>query len=329
MAALDLCSASFADYLKQDISVFEMDLSNTSLVDVMYSYEKFKQTNSPGYSLLGVIHNLEKLQTLMGVGSIKPRQVTDIFYAQFQSWLAQKDLRPSTINSYCAQIKAALTWAIKYSCPVSPTYDAFTPNVSYHVKTIALSLDEVSHIAHYDLRTLKCRADRRDTFEKVKDMFVLSCNLGQRHSDMIRISPSNFNRNVFQCIQQKTGSHAVVDIDRFALFPKMTYQILEKYNYQPPYPGDLSTFDRRIRQLLSAIGEEFAEEVVHEYKQQGEIKTVKKPVWQMIGSHTARRTFVSNNVYRGIPEYQIRKCSGHADSRSFTKYICSTDGFEG
>ena len=34
--------------------------------------------------------------------------------------------------------------------------------------------------------------------ERVRDMFVLLCNLGQRYSDIRRISPENFERNLFR-----------------------------------------------------------------------------------------------------------------------------------
>ena len=78
---------------------------------------------------------------------------------------------------------------------------------------------------------LAYRAYRR-TLERVRDMFVLLCNLGQRYSDIRRISPENFERNLFRIIQQKTGNKAVVDIDRYAIVPKLTYSLLKKYGYR-------------------------------------------------------------------------------------------------
>ena len=46
-------------------------------------------------------------------------------------------------------------------------------------------------------KMLKMRRNKIETLEKVRDMFVLSCNLGQRYSDMVRISPENFkNKNI-------------------------------------------------------------------------------------------------------------------------------------
>lgn len=56
-------------------------------------------------------------------------------------------------------------------------------------------------------------------------MFV-SCNLGQRFSDMIRIDKSCFDRNIFTIFQQKTGNKARVDIDKMSIDKKTTYYIL-------------------------------------------------------------------------------------------------------
>ena len=101
-------------------------------------------------------------------------------------------------------------------------------------------------------------------------MFVLSCQLGQRHSDMVRIQPKNFNRNIFTIVQQKTGRKAVVDIDKYSIDKKTTYEILEKYNYTAPFQCSINRFNILIRELLQIIG--FDDEVLLETKIRGEIK---------------------------------------------------------
>lgn len=85
-------------------------------------------------------------------------------------------------------------------------------------------------------------------------MFVLSCNLGQRFSDMIRIDKSCFDRNIFSILQQKTGTSVRVDIERMSLDRNTTYEILEKYNYKSPLSTDISCYDRYLKQLLMQFG---------------------------------------------------------------------------
>lgn len=328
----ETCEGKLQAYFNQSFSVFELDLSNCTLVRLLEEYQKHKLRTSPNYSLTSILYNIRELESIMHLeDGITTKQVTDIFYSLFIQWLGNKGLKPSTIENYCSTIRTALTWGNRYNCSVSPSYDQFNI-ASYNKLNIALSMDEVSHIAHYNLdilqKTHNVRRDYIRTMKRVRDMFILSCNLGQRYSDMLRVNPSMFHRNIFKCIQQKTGNKAEVNIDKYSLFPKLTYTILERYGYECPYPHSIGNYNYKLHQLLAYIGEEFNEPIVHEYKLNGEIIREEKPKYAMISSHTARRTFISNNVYRGIAEYKIRKCSGHSDSRSFTKYICSMDGFE-
>jgi TonB-linked SusC/RagA family outer membrane protein len=50
-----------------------------------------------------------------------------------------------------------------------------------------------------------------------------------------------------------------------------------------------------------------------------------EPKWKLIGSHTARRTFSTNNVLRGLKTSEIRRATGHKSESSFEKYICYFD----
>jgi hypothetical protein len=155
----------------------------------------------------------------------------------------------------CNQLRSILNWAVKYNADVSPTYgDVCFPKVSN--QKIALSPDEVSRIAHFDIDLFyaKRRKDFRETMRRIRDMFVLSCNLFQRHSDMVRIDPTCFERNIFSITQQKTGQRAIVNIDQFAIDAKTTYKILEEYGYRAPYTGSIGNYNYHLRLLMKDIG---------------------------------------------------------------------------
>jgi hypothetical protein len=104
---------------------------------------------------------------------------------------------------------------VKYNATVSPTYtDVVIPRVT--IQEIALTADEVSRIAYFDVDLFYAnrRADFRERMKRIRDMFVLGCSLGQRHSDLVRTEPSCFDRNIYRITQQKTGNLAVVNIDQ-------------------------------------------------------------------------------------------------------------------
>jgi uncharacterized lipoprotein YajG len=102
-------------------------------------------------------------------------------------------------------------------------------------------------------------------------MFVLGCNLGQRYSDLVRISPENFKNNMFSIVQQKTGNKCFVPIDSLSINSEMTKAILKKYNYTAPYKGDINNYNTYLHQLLHHIGGEFLEEIYIDTKVNGVI----------------------------------------------------------
>lgn len=313
------CAVDFAAYFRKDVSAFELDLSKCTTIEVMEEYQKMKRRLNPRFTYSGVVYNLEALEREMHT-CIMPRQITDIFYTLFIQWMHERGVCYSTIHNYCNSICAALRWATRYNCPVHPSFDQY--DIPQSSKTlIALTPDEVSHIAHFDLNTINVRPQHRRNLERVRDHFVLSCNLGQRYSDAVRIQPENFDRNIFRIRQQKTGNKAKVDISKFGINPTVAFAILEKYNYTAPYPHDITNYNHYLHELMHHIGQEFDEPVMEERRINGIMTAIPIPKWKKVTSHTARRTFVTYNVTRGLPEYQIRQATGHTDSKSFAQYI--------
>jgi integrase len=153
-------------------------------------------------------------------------------------------------------------------------------------------------------------------------MFVLGCNLGQRYSDLVRISPECFKNGVFSIIQQKTGNRCYVPINDMSIDRRITWAILEKYGYNAPYIGDINNYNTYLHQLLYHIGEEFLEETFIDNKINGIIKRETKLRYQLISSHSARRSFATINTLRNIPRNKILRATGHSSEKAFNRYIC-------
>ena len=246
--------------------------------------------------------------------------MTDIFWGYFISFCEQRGLRPSSIDTMCNQLRSVLSWAMKYNAPVSPSFAdiGFNPVKSLE---IALTADEVSRITYFDIDRFYAgrRLDFRRTMHRVRDMFVLSANLYQRHSDMVRIEPSNFERNIFRITQQKTGNLAEVNIDLYSIEPKTTYRLLEKYGHRAPYTATIGNYNYCLHPLMRDIG--LTDPVRIEERRRGVLPVSTVPKWRMITSHTARRTAITVGVLRGHNIHALRRCSGHSDLSSLDRYI--------
>lgn len=314
-------TSDFGSYLKESKKTpFVLDLSKASLLEVIDEHIIVRQRVSPKYgkSLSCLKRHLIIIQERYSC-TLMPSQVTDIFWSHFTRYLLDAGLLMSSVKTLFSQLRATLTWAARHKAEVAPSYDIFTLPV-FQNQQIALTLDDVSRIYHFDLSTIKKRPQYLRHLEVVRDMFVLSCNLGQRFSDMIRVDEFCFDHGTFSIIQQKTGTRAIVDIDRYCMDKKMVYQILEKYNYKSPLTTDISAYNKYLKYLMKAVG--FTEMIRRDTRVNGTIKSEYIPKYKLIGSHTARRTFVTVNLIRGIPIHELMRASGHTSYSSFQKYWC-------
>ena len=314
--------SGFQNYLENSLrDPFVLNLEGCSLQEVILACVKGKSRLHPNYreNLNSLIHNIGILEKEYHV-TLQPVQITDLFWGYFVAFCQSRGLRNSTIGTMCNQLRSILNWAVKYNAKVSPTYaDIKIPKARN--QEIALSADDVSRITYFDVQRFYAnkRRDFRDKMERVRDMFVLSCNLFQRHSDCVRISPECFDRNIFRIVQQKTGNLATVNIDKYSVDAKTTYRLLEKYQYKAPYTAEISNYNHALHKLMRDIG--FTETIRIEEKRNGVLHVEYIPKWKMITSHTARRTAITIGVLRGHNIHNLKQCSGHTDLRVFDHYV--------
>lgn len=316
---------AFRNFLANPSAELDLDLSKASLTEVLNQHTRFKRRLSPRYTHQALIYNIERLEDVFRC-NIMPTQINDIFYSYFIQYLLNRGLVYSTIDNYCTQIRSALRWALRHKCPVSSTYDIFT--IPKYKKTmIALTPDEISHIYHFDLHSISSKLLRPKRYsysylDRVRDFLVLSCSLGQRFSDMERITPDHFDETgtIFSIIQQKTANKAVVDIMKWSVDSSVARAILKKYGYSAPRVCGKNNYNYAIKFLLQQIGNEFLRPISTENKVNGKIVKTTTPFYKLVSSHTARRTFVCYHLLQGEREIDIRKCTGHTDARSFSAY---------
>ena len=324
----------FGEYLATSMSnMFTLDLTNSTLIECIDKMCEIKSRSHPNirqnYRML--VNKLQIIQQMYGC-TIMPAMISGVFWNHFIPFLADQGLKYSTIGHIKANLITVLNWSSKYGVKLNPSYsEVDIPN--YIPSKISLTPDEISHIYHFKIgmaetysfrskKMLKMRRNKIETLEKVRDMFVLSCNLGQRYSDMVRISPENFKNGIFSIVQQKTGNKCHVPINTLSIDSRITFAILEKYGYHAPYTGDINNYNTYLHELLYHIGEDFLEDVYIDNKINGIITRETKQRFQLISSHSARRSFATINTLRNIPRSKILRATGHSSEKAFSRYIC-------
>lgn len=321
---------NLVSYLTSKLPVRQLDFSNSTLVQILSEHDSMIAKRNGGYHrdsdlISWIIKTEEEADT-----TITPDMVTDQFYDFAIDRMLEQGLLLSTINAYLSKLKNILCWADKHNARLSDTYKEFH-SLKYEDDKVALTPDEVSQITHFrfdlcnDENGKPLRKDTIRTLSKVRDMFVLQCNLGQRHSDMVRLTNGNFDESMttYKVFQKKTGSKAVVDLNRMTIDRHIAHQILQRYDYTFPIRNkDINRFNKLLHKILRLIGGDFNKEVtVCTYKAMGEVRVIKEKLHEAITSHTARRTYVTIMVNRGVNINEIRKCTGHKSLSSFEGYI--------
>ena len=165
---------------------------------------------------------------------------------------------------------------------------------------IALRDDELNLLYSY-----KCESELD---EEIRDLFLLECTTGQRFSDIEKLDDlveHKDGRTYFNLIQNKGGSKVEVDV----IF-QMALDILVKYQYKLP-THNKKLFNNRIKEIAKAAG--ITGDVQMRYHEAGKagVRQVVKKRWEVVSSHTGRRTFVTLLSLRGMTEAEIARYSGH------------------
>ena len=150
--------------------------------------------------------------------------------------------------------------------------------------------------------------------EVVRDIFVLGCFTGMRFSDYSSIDTSAIRNNRLEFVQKKTGGKVTIPIH-----PVVT-TILKKYNNTLPAVPENNEFNRIIKlvgEKLPSLHVPFTKQVTYK-RERIELVEMK---YAFLQTHTARRSFCSNEYLKGTDPLIIMSISGHKSHKSFMRYI--------
>jgi integrase len=167
------------------------------------------------------------------------------------------------------------------------------------------------------LESLDLCANKR--LERVRDLFILNCHTGVRFSDLQQIRFANLRNGCFEVVQQKTGNTVFIPM-------KIEVQeVLNKYEGVPPPKISNAKFNEYIKEACSLVPALQAMVTVKRVKG-GKTITQLRRKCELIGSHTGRRSFATNEYNRGeLTVREIMSATGHETEKSFFGYIRTTE----
>lgn len=234
------------------------------------------------------------------------------FYEQFKAYiLIEKKLLTNTFSKQIKILKSFLNIASE---------KGLNTNMTYKKRLFKAPTEKVEHI-YLNSEELELLASRDLTnqpyLDRVRDVFLIGCHTGLRFSDFIQLKKENLEQTpsgyVFNVITTKTKERVVIPIKL------IVKQIWDKYN--GILPRKIS--NQKMNDYLKVLGETVGIDkpiIVKKVRGNEVIETI-KPKYQLISTHTARRSFASNAYLSGVPVISIMKITGHRTESSFLKYV--------
>ena len=157
-------------------------------------------------------------------------------------------------------------------------------------------------------------------YQHVRDYFIIGCQTGLRFSDYSRIKKEHINNGKIQMIQKKVNERVTVPIH------PIVKKILAKYPDGLPKCPPNQVFNAYLKEIcapIPSLQKIFEKKITRE----NEVVVEKFSKHQLVQSHTARRSFATNEYRRGTPVITIMAITGHKSDKTFLNYV-KMDGEE-
>ena len=177
--------------------------------------------------------------------------------------------------------------------------------ITEQTDSVYLSVKELEQIYSTD-----CKSER---LNKVKDLFLVGAFTGLRFSDVTSLTKENIKGSTISIEQHKTGKRVAIPLHPIVI------DIWRKYGEKLPKPISNQKFNEYIKEVCKLAGIDSIEQKNITKGGFRVRQSFKK--YELITSHTARRSFATNLYLSGFPAISIMPITGHTTERAFMRYI--------
>jgi len=241
-------------------------------------------------------------------------QIDVDFLDDFVEFFNQKGYSQNTIARHIKHLKLIMRSAKQEGMHSNTAFESKLFRVTQiKVEPVYLSESEISLLYNMDLSGHR-------QLDISRDVFLLGCYLAQHYTDYKAIKKTNLTvlgdgRKALKIFQLRNGKEIIVPLRQEA------DMILRKYDYELP-----PTNEQKINEKLQILGKMAGidEPVSIIINKGGRKKEKTVPKYQLIKTHTAKRSGCINMYLANIPTVEIMAISGHKTERDLLVYIKSS-----
>ena len=191
-------------------------------------------------------------------------------------------LYDNTAGARIKALKTFLNWSIDHGYHVNAEYKKFK---------VLKERAEIIYLSQSELDKLESTDFQKPHLNRVRDVFLFQCYTGLRVSDLMRLDQQHVSEDIIQMTAFKNKNKVFIPLTLKAK------HILEKYDGKLPV-GKEQVFNRQLKDMAELAG---LDRMIEQMKVKAGKKIVtKKPLYELIKSHLARKTFISLSVEKGI-----------------------------
>ena len=210
------------------------------------------------------------------------------------------------LSSITDKFKAFMSWSLARDYHKNTIYQKFSaPEKEGSI--IHLTFQELQHLINFKFET--------KSLQRARDFYCFGCLTGLRFCDLQRLTKDNIADGMIRTTTQKTNRDVMIP-----LFPGVR-TIVERY----PEPHKLlPKFSNQKLNLYIKKCCKIAEiNTPTEYKsfEKNITKTEFKPKHELIGTHTARKTFICLAYDRGLDIEMIKSITGITREKTLRRYL--------
>ena len=224
----------------------------------------------------------------------------------------------TTIRKDIVMLKCVIRWAYRKHYHRNNMFEAFKPALkSAQRKVVFFNKKELEHLEKFQIPETKLYLIR------TRDVFLFQCYTGLRYSDLANLRRCDVHDKYIEITTIKTIDSLRIELNAHSR------AILKKYEPFTFKDGKAlpvvsnQKMNDYLHELCKMAG--FDEPIRYTYYRGNERYDEIKPKYDVIGTHTGRRSFICNALGMGISPQVVMKWTGHSDYKAMKPYIDVAD----